>query len=94
MSNYLALFIKYCFLTYSKLADFTDKLPQQDQARFQAVLQEGKLVVRTTLPAAVDVVDTFFMHNGYRDRHAQGVVATFVQFPKGSLDHHKGSLFR
>lgn len=32
ISNYLALFVKYDFLAYTKLVDFTDKLLQQDQA--------------------------------------------------------------
>lgn len=30
ISNYLALFTKYDFLTYGKLADFADQLPRQD----------------------------------------------------------------
>ncbi|KAH1183704.1 hypothetical protein KIL84_014320 [Mauremys mutica] len=32
MSNYLALFTKYDFLTYSKLINFSGKLPQHNQA--------------------------------------------------------------
>lgn len=56
--NYLTLFAKYNFLTYGKHMDFTDKLLLQDQARFQALLEEGKLVARTTLQATVDAADT------------------------------------
>lgn len=38
ISNYLALLAKYDFLNYGQ---FADKLPQQDHARFQAILEEG-----------------------------------------------------
>lgn len=55
ISNYLALFTKYDFLTYGKLVDFTHTLPQQDQACFQTILKDEKLVARITLEVAVDM---------------------------------------
>lgn len=38
--------------------DFTDSIPQQDRACLQAVIENGKMVNRTTLQSAVDVADT------------------------------------
>lgn len=37
---------------------FLDKLPQQDSAHFQAVIEEVKLVTRTALQSAIDAAET------------------------------------
>ncbi|EMP37595.1 hypothetical protein UY3_05226 [Chelonia mydas] len=58
ISNCLLLMAKYDFLNYVQMVNFVDKLPQQDRAYFQAILEEGKLVTRTIFHAAVDSTDT------------------------------------
>ncbi|EMP38540.1 Putative helicase Mov10l1 [Chelonia mydas] len=45
-------------ISSSKLEDFANKLPQQDQACFQSILEQGKLVARMALQLATDAADT------------------------------------
>lgn len=51
IASYQELLAKYNFSTHIRLADFRDKLPADDQAQFQALVDEGRL-------AKVDIVDT------------------------------------
>lgn len=45
-------------MNYFKLLDFDkDKLPQEDRAQLQALIDEGRLIARTFLQAAVDAAD-------------------------------------
>lgn len=50
--------VKYGFLNYATFADFTDKLPQ-DRAEFSVIIEESKIVARTTLQSVVDAADTY-----------------------------------
>lgn len=48
----------YNFLKYRKFDRFTDSLTQHDQAHFQVLMEEWKLVARTAPQLAVDTADT------------------------------------
>lgn len=58
LANYQELMAPYDFLNYTKFAEFTDRVPQQDRAHLQTLIDEGKLIARTTLQSAADAVDT------------------------------------
>lgn len=49
---------KYDFNNYTQLAEFQDKLPADQQQQFQALVDEGCLVTKMGLQAAVDMANT------------------------------------
>lgn len=51
--NYQALLSKYNFINYSKFGEFKEKFPQEDQAKFQVLIDESKLMARTSLQDTV-----------------------------------------
>lgn len=59
LAKYQALFAKYDFLNYTKFEEFANSLPQHDCSCFQALIEEGKLIARTTLYSVVNVANTF-----------------------------------
>ncbi|EMP25743.1 hypothetical protein UY3_17184 [Chelonia mydas] len=58
ISNDQALLAKYDVTNYNMFLEFKDKLPEEDRACFQASADEGILVARPSLQAAVDATDT------------------------------------
>lgn len=57
IASYQVPLAKDNFLNYTKFVEFTDSFPQQDRAHFQALINEGKLISRTTLQSAVNAAD-------------------------------------
>lgn len=55
VSNHQALMAKYDFTIYDKLAGLASKMPQDARDKFQAPIDEGKLVMRLVLQTALDM---------------------------------------
>lgn len=57
IANYQAVIAKYDFNNYSRLSEFQDKFPPKYNKQFQALIDEGRLVTKVALQAAVDMAN-------------------------------------
>lgn len=57
IANYQAL-AKYNCVSYNKLTSFINRLPAEHREQFQAIVEEGQLLARTTFQASLDAADT------------------------------------
>lgn len=67
IASYQAILAKYDSHSYAKLAQFRDFLPPDKQQDFQSLIDEGMLVTKVALQAAVNTADTISQIAGLCD---------------------------